>query len=183
MFCFPRTKEEDEKREREIEKNRRLTCLRFPHSWLPLLFIPTTASPAFIFLFFVSTYFLNRPCVYCSILLLILFCTSCNWSDRCFFDFSSDWFRPRPSILTSPSADGISSIHGANGTLLLSDADDFNSTVVQMLNTTTKALAGAAASGLQSKTEEWTGLGVGWLRSLLGRREWSIDCMDIKIRL
>jgi hypothetical protein len=52
-----------------------------------------------------------------------------------------------------------------------------------MLNTTTKALAGAAAGEIQAKREEWTGLGVGWLRSLLGRREWSIDCMDIKIRL
>jgi hypothetical protein len=136
------------------------------------LFIPTNASPAFILLFFICTYFLNRPCVYCSILLLILFCTSCNWSDRCFFDFSSDWFRPR-SVVDSPTAlDGQTSTHG-----------DFNSTVIDMLNTTTKALAGAAAGEIQAKREEWTGLGVGWLRSLLGRREWSIDCMDIKIRL
>ncbi|SCO80420.1 uncharacterized protein FRV6_04633 [Fusarium oxysporum] len=97
-------------------------CLR---SWLPLLFIPTNASPAFIFLFFICTYFLNRPCVYCSILLLILFLTSCNWSDRCFFDLGSNWFLPRPTVpsedvaFTSPSGDLA-----------------FNSTVLDMANTT-----------------------------------------------
>ncbi|KAK9437373.1 Bladder cancer-related BC10-like protein [Metarhizium brunneum] len=133
-------------------------CLR---SWLPLLFIPTNASPAFIFLFFVCTYFLNRPCVYCSILLLILFLTSCNWSDRCFFDFQSNWFLPRPST-ADPS---------------------FNATVVQMANSTARALAGAAADAVSSKGTEWTGLGVEWLRTLLGRREWKVDCMDVYIQL
>ncbi|CAH0032795.1 unnamed protein product [Clonostachys rhizophaga] len=133
-------------------------CLR---SWLPLLFIPTNASPSFIFLFFVCTYFLNKPCIYCSILLLILFFTSCNWSDRCFFDFSSDWFRPRPE--TTP--------------------DDGSLVIVEMFNTTVKAIAGVAADELRAKRAEWTGLGMEWLRSLLGRREWAIDCMDIKIRL
>src|SRR5947207_54156 len=71
-------------------------------SWLPLLFIPTNASPAFIFLFFVCTYFLNRPCVYCSVLLVILFLSSCHWSDRCFFDFGSNWFQAR--VVPPPSS-------------------------------------------------------------------------------
>ncbi|EFY84404.1 hypothetical protein J3459_008353 [Metarhizium acridum] len=137
-------------------------CLR---SWLPLLFIPTNASPAFIFLFFVCTYFLNRPCVYCSILLLILFLTSCNWSDRCFFDFQSNWFLPRPST-TAEHAD-----------------PSFNATVVEMANSTAKALAGAAADAVSTKGTEWTGLGVEWLRTLLGKREWKVDCMDIYIQL
>ena len=132
-------------------------------SWLPLLFIPTNASPAFIFLFFVCTYFLNRPCVYCSFLLLILFLTSCNWSDRCFFDFSSNWFQPRPPATAK--------------------GDDFNAAAVEVLNTTASALAGAAAEELARRRAEWTGLGMEWLRSLLGRREWRIECMDIYIRL
>ncbi|PHH71401.1 hypothetical protein CDD80_5305 [Ophiocordyceps camponoti-rufipedis] len=136
-------------------------CLR---SWLPLLFIPTNASPAFIFLFFVCTYFLNRPCVYCSILLLILFLTSCNWSDHCFFDFRSNWFLPRPDAATS-------------------DGSVFNATVVEMLNSTAKAVASAAADDIASRRAEWTGLGMEWLRSLLGRREWRVECMDIYIRL
>ncbi|TVY69603.1 Uncharacterized protein Focb16_v000285 [Fusarium oxysporum f. sp. cubense] len=144
-------------------------CLR---SWLPLLFIPTNASPAFIFLFFICTYFLNRPCVYCSILLLILFLTSCNWSDRCFFDLGSNWFLPRPTVpsedvaFTSPSG-GLA----------------FNSTVLDMANTTVAAIIKSASDDLAVRRAEWSGLGIEWLRNLLGKREWRIDCMDIYIRL
>ncbi|KAF4344865.1 hypothetical protein FBEOM_1151 [Fusarium beomiforme] len=135
-------------------------CLR---SWLPLLFIPTNASPAFIFLFFICTYFLNRPCVYCSILLLILFLTSCNWSDQCFFDFGSNWFLPRPA---TPSEEAT-----------------FNSTVLEMANTTVAAIVKSASDDLAARRAEWSGLGIEWLRNLLGKREWRIDCMDIYIRL
>ncbi|KAH7213666.1 bladder cancer-related protein BC10-domain-containing protein [Fusarium oxysporum] len=137
-------------------------CLR---SWLPLLFIPTNASPAFIFLFFICTYFLNRPCVYCSILLLILFLTSCNWSDRCFFDLGSNWFLPRPTVpsedvaFTSPSGDLA-----------------FNSTVLDMANTTVAAIIKSASDDLAVRRAEWSGLGIEWLRNLLGKREWRIDC-------
>ncbi|KAG6319236.1 hypothetical protein E4U44_007151 [Claviceps purpurea] len=142
------------------------------NSWLPLLFIPTNASPAFIFLFFICTYFLNRPCVYCSILLLILFFTSCNWSDRCFLDVRSNWFLPRP-----PKVDTV----GA-ATRSADDVDAaalFNATVVDMA----KALAGAAADDMAAKRAEWTGLGLEWLRTWLGKREWRIECMDIAIQL
>ncbi|KAJ9429602.1 bladder cancer-related protein BC10-domain-containing protein [Fusarium oxysporum] len=129
-------------------------CLR---SWLPLLFIPTNASPAFIFLFFICTYFLNRPCVYCSILLLILFLTSCNWSDRL----------PSEDVaFTSPSGDLA-----------------FNSTVLDMANTTVAAIIKSASDDLAVRRAEWSGLGIEWLRNLLGKREWRIDCMDIYIRL
>ncbi|ORY64184.1 bladder cancer-related protein BC10-domain-containing protein [Pseudomassariella vexata] len=145
-------------------------CLR---SWLPLLFIPTNASPAFIVLFFLCTYFLNRPCVYCSVLLLILFVTSCYWSDRCFFDFSGNWFAPRPST----------SYYSSNTSMTEPAVDSFNATAVEMLNTTANALAGAAADELARRKAEWTGLGIEWLRSLLGRREWRIECMDLNIRL
>lgn len=61
--------------------------------------------------------------------------------------------------------------------------DEFNATAVEMLNTTASALASAAAEELAKRKEEWTGLGVEWLRSLLGRREWRIECMDLYIRL
>ncbi|KAM0298774.1 hypothetical protein HYE67_009590 [Fusarium culmorum] len=141
-------------------------CLR---SWLPLLFIPTNASPAFIFLFFICTYFLNRPCVYCSILLLILFLTSCNWSDRCFFDFSSNWFLPRPTTQILPSDE-------------IAEAT-FNSTALEMVNTTVAAIVKSASEDLEARRAEWSGLGIEWLRNLLGKREWRIDCMDIYIRL
>ncbi|KAK3372969.1 bladder cancer-related protein BC10-domain-containing protein [Lasiosphaeria ovina] len=156
-------------------------CLR---SWLPLLFIPTNASPAFIFLFFVCTYFLNRPCVYCSFLLLILFLTSCNWSDRCFFDFNSNWFQSRPggSFIYLPIS-GWRSEGAAN----LSATEDINATasavVTEMLNTTAGALVTAATEQITRTKVEWTGLGMEWLRSLLGRREWRVECLDLYIRL
>ncbi|KAI1330648.1 bladder cancer-related protein BC10-domain-containing protein [Xylariaceae sp. FL0255] len=158
-------------------------CLR---SWLPLLFIPTNASPAFIFIFFVCTYFLNRPCVYCSVLLLILFATSCYWSDRCFFDFGSNWFAPRPTPAAFESwiaSQFANATTGVSTVTDLAESADLNSTALEMFNTTASALAGIAADELARKKAEWTGLGIEWLRSLLGKREWRIECMDLNIRL
>ncbi|RAL04957.1 uncharacterized protein BO80DRAFT_451897 [Aspergillus ibericus CBS 121593] len=155
-------------------------CLR---SWLPLLFIPTNASPLFIISFVTLTYILHRPCIYCSALLLILFISSCHWSDKCFFDLRGDWFSPRYSTTT------------VNETTLASY-------VFETVNTTTKALAGAVLDEAQRRLnsssinaslsapslapgaqDEWTGIGLEWLRSLLGRREWTLPCVDVKVRL
>jgi len=65
--------------------------------------------------------------------------------------------------------------------------DDVNATnievLAEMLNTTTKAFAMAASEQIARAKVEWTGLGLEWLRSLLGRREWRIDCLDLYIRL
>ncbi|KAE8351672.1 bladder cancer-related protein BC10-domain-containing protein [Aspergillus coremiiformis] len=157
-------------------------CLR---SWLPLLFIPTNASPLFIISFVTLTYILHRPCIYCSALLLILFISSCHWSDRCFFDLRGDWFAPRYS------SDPSDSLVTLNETLA--------GYVLETVNTTAKTLAGAMVDEAQrclalneSSTtvgmtglgqEEWTGVGLEWLRSLLGRREWTIPCVDVKVRL
>lgn len=149
------------------------------NSWLPILFIPTNASPSFIFLFFVCTYFLNRPCLYCSFLLIILFLTSCNWSEHCFFDFSSNWFEPR----------AVASYISLGGTRNLSQTanGDINATatavLTDMLNSTASALVTAATDEMAKTRVEWTGIGLEWLRSLLGRREWRIDCLDVYIRL
>lgn len=146
-------------------------------SWLPLLFIPTNASPIFIFLFFVCTYFLNRPCVYCSFLLLILFASSCYWSDQCFFDFSNNWFEPRPQSIPPQF---LNSSTFANYSL--SEASIY----IGAVNNTALALTGAAfeeAKRQLALRAAWTGLGVEWLRSLLGRREWSVPYMDVIIRL
>ncbi|KAH6611744.1 bladder cancer-related protein BC10-domain-containing protein [Chaetomium sp. MPI-SDFR-AT-0129] len=159
-------------------------CLR---SWLPLLFIPTNASPAFIFLFFLCTYFLNRPCFYCSFLLIILFLTSCNWSDRCFLDLGSNWFQSLPPAsyiylpaVTTPDTEA----RAAPNNLAASEHGSATATTVaEMLNMTAGTLATAAAERMTGARVEWTGLGLEWLRSLLGRREWRIDCMDLYIRL
>ncbi len=53
-----------------------------------------------------------------------------------------------------------------------------NATVFRILNSTATTLASATVA-----KPEWTGLGLGWLRNLLGQREWQIECMDIYIRL
>ncbi|KAJ5482376.1 hypothetical protein N7475_001188 [Penicillium sp. IBT 31633x] len=156
-------------------------CLR---SWLPLLFIPTNASPLFIISFVALTYIIHRPCIYCSALLLILFVSSCHWSDRCIFDLRSNWFAPRYS---SESGE-----HGAipgNTTSTISSAD-LTEIVFETVNSTAKALAGAAMESVQqrlapldSRPDEWTGIGLEWMRSLLGGREWTLPCVDVKVRL
>lgn len=56
----------------------------------------------------------------------------------------------------------------------------------EAMNSTAKTLGGAALQEIQKRLPErpeWTGIGVGWLRSLLGRREWTLPCVDVKIRL
>ncbi|RPB26307.1 hypothetical protein L211DRAFT_835666 [Terfezia boudieri ATCC MYA-4762] len=131
-------------------------CLR---SWLPLLFIPTSASPAFIVMFLISTYFFHRPCVYCSLLMLTLFTSSCYWSDRCFLDSNNGhWFEPR--ILTTATA----AFNTAAGSI--------------------SSHAGDSALGNATDTMGvWTGIGLDWLRSLVGRREWRLPCVDVNVRL
>jgi hypothetical protein len=171
-----------------VQTNPSPISLTTPPSWLPLLFIPTNASPIFILLFFVCTYFLNRPCVYCSFLLLILFASSCHWSDHCFFDFSSTsgFFVSPPS--TSYLASNFSSSNG-NITSLDSNSTSPTSVVedmlvfVDVLNSTAANLAATAIEDAKKFQPEWTGIGVGWLRSLLGRREWKLQCLDVTVRL
>lgn len=68
---------------------------------------------------------------------------------------------------------------------------DHVSVLAGALNNTAAALAGAAmeeakgslANGVVPGRTEWTGIGVEWLRSLLGRREWRVPCVDITVRL
>jgi hypothetical protein len=74
---------------------------------------------------------------------------------------------------------------------------------METMNTTTTALAGAAleeakkrflmtmggsndtsaATGVEVRHAEWTGIGLAWFRSMLGQREWTIPCIDVKVRL
>ena len=54
------------------------------------------------------------------------------------------------------------------------------------MNDTARALGLVAFQEAQKALPgrpEWTGIGVGWLRSLRGRREWMVPCVDVKIRL
>lgn len=151
------------------------------YSWLPLLFIPTNASPLFILSFVTLTYLLHRPCIYCSVLLLILFLSSCHWSDRCFLDFKGDWFSPR---FSTPSTTAPAPQEAEAG---------LAEYVLDAMNTTATALASAAYDGAKKRLTpgavsegvppEWTGIGLEWLRSLLGKREWTLPCVNVKVRL
>ncbi|KAL8969317.1 MAG: hypothetical protein Q9197_004405 [Variospora fuerteventurae] len=154
-------------------------CLR---SWLPLLFIPTNASPLFVMSFFLLTYFHNRPCGYCSALLLILFISSCYWSDQCFFDIHSNWFEPRRISSAIPSP--LAQAEGASGDVSFTGEEA--SFLVQTVNETAAALASAAMEEVKRRAQiksEWTGVGMEWIRSWLGAREWRVPCLDVYIRL
>ncbi|KAI9792753.1 MAG: hypothetical protein M1835_007664 [Candelina submexicana] len=172
-----------EEKERPSEKAVNKARRQIGDSWLPLLFIPTNASPAFIVMFFLSTYFLNRPCVYCSVLLLILFVSSCHWSDHCFFDVHSNWFEPRhlSSPLPNPIPGTLDNPINSSHTTKMQ-----TSFLANALNKTAAALAGAAAEEVKKRVEirsEWTGIGVEWIRSLLGKKEWRLPCLDVLVRL
>lgn len=92
---------------------------------------------------------------------------------------------------------GAWNISSLSGDQMLGDGSSLAGYVFETVNTTTKALAGAAVGEVQrrfapngtaeaaaeSMPEEWTGIGLEWLRSLLGRREWTIPCVDVKVRL
>ena len=67
--------------------------------------------------------------------------------------------------------------------MLDNESSERESAAVAVVNATTSVLSGAALTELTRARAEWTGLGIGWLRSLLGKREWSIDCLDLQIRL
>ncbi|KIH86650.1 hypothetical protein SPBR_08718 [Sporothrix brasiliensis 5110] len=126
-----------------------------------------------------------------------MFCLrSCNWSDRCFFDFGSNWFEPRTTIGAVGASGGCTNCQNhtghvaaaatsaTNGTM--SVMDDLHETVsmaVELANSTVSTVAGSAVEQLVQTKAEWTGIGMEWLRSLLGRREWHIDCLDVCIRL
>lgn len=143
----------------------------------------THLFPRFVVTFFFLTYFLNRPCVYCSILLLILFVSSCHWSDHCFFDLHSNWFEPRH--LSSPLPNPIASAANESAAMSNSTAGE-SSFLATAINNTAAALTGAAIEEVKRRMDiktEWTGIGVEWIRSILGKKEWRVPCVDVLIRL
>jgi hypothetical protein len=63
---------------------------------------------------------------------------------------------------------------------------DDASFLANAVNDTTLALAGAAMEELKRRMagrREWTGIGIEWLRSWLGAREWRVPCVDVYVRL
>ena len=175
-------------------------CRLIVCSYIPLLLLPLplSLSPIHLTIFLLLTYFLNRPCIYCSLLLVILFASSCHWSGRCFVDFShspaeeggfgsyADWFWPR---IYARTLRHDSPTERSNATMV-----DFLS---EITNSTIAALANAAIDGTKRKFGTPTtpttsverfmpysaGIGIQWLRRLLGRHEWTLPCVGVNIRL
>ena len=61
-----------------------------------------------------------------------------------------------------------------------------DSFLVAAVNDTVVALAGAAVEEVKRRVAprpEWTGIGVEWMRSWLGAREWRLPCVDVYVRL
>ena len=193
-------------------------CLR---AWVPLLFLPTNASPMsvlslplplclismlklfvrFVVTFFLLTYFLNRPCICrsiyavgnrvknaetlpdCSALLLILFVSSCSWRDQCLFDIYSNWFETKH--LVSPLSGAFFNATNCSASNVDAVVGD-GSFLVAAVNETASALAGAALEEMKRRMvykAEWTGIGLGWMRSFLGARQWRLPCVDVYVRL
>ena len=49
---------------------------------------------------------------------------------------------------------------------------------------TARVLVGAAAKELRTRMRsDWTGIGMKWIRALLGKREWRVPCVDVLVRL
>ncbi|KIW12272.1 hypothetical protein PV08_09548 [Exophiala spinifera] len=175
-------------------------CLR---SYLPLLLLPLplSLSPVHLVIFIALTYFLNRPCIYCSLLLVILFATSCHWSNRCFISLSqygaendtsssiASWFIPR--LYTTPPTGvvpGQTSDVPEMGAFLLDVANSTVTGVSQALKDSASNLAEGARSKLITSHGPGSlpvdvGIGTQWLRQLLGRSEWTLPYVEVKIAL
>ena len=143
------------------------------------------ASPIYVALFLSATYALQRPCVYCSILLFVLIFSV--------FDFRSNWFEsrwpPQPTLVTL--AQTARSFLGPNATA----TDILGQTVASVasaINGTGDSLASRALEDMTNKGMELLGLqttpvnasAFEWLRqALVEKRAIRIPCLDVHIRL
>ncbi|GAB7327252.1 hypothetical protein MBLNU13_g11145t2 [Cladosporium sp. NU13] len=152
-------------------------CLR---SWVPLLIFLTNASPIYVLLFLTGTYWLQRPCVYCSILLFVLVFS--------LFDFNADWFAPRwPSGAIVPS-ETASSYFSGNATLTETLMETAGMAITA-INGTGGALASVAMDGVKQRmgygavNATASGSGFELVRGLLEKKQIRIPCVDVVVRL
>jgi len=151
-------------------------CLR---SWLGLILFLSNASPLYVALFLATNYWLQRPCVYCSILLWVLILS--------LFDFKADWFKPRWQP-TQSATETLSSFISGNGTV--TDAVlETASLAVAALNGTGGSLASAAMDSVKRRVGGGVGSGSAnvttfeALRGVAERWQIRIPCIDVTLRL
>jgi hypothetical protein len=144
------------------------------------------ASPVYLVLFISATYVLNRPCVYCSILLAILVLS--------LFDFKSNWFEPRTlswlgSNSLDPSETQLANVSlVANGTEGTATAlrDRILETVAlaaSAVDSTATAVAEAAGETWRKMGSQGDGASGELARSMLDRKEWRVPCFGVNVRL
>lgn len=162
----------------------------YQSSYIPLLLlpIPLSLSPVHLTVLLSVTYFLNRPCLYCSLLLIILFATSCHWSQRCLIDFSyvpiseggsgyATWFIPRLETMDERSWNSTSGIVNSEHVVWAA------SWLAQ------RAMEGVGAATERLKRDTAASLSSGYILSFtehvqeLFRRGWVIRCLDTRIVL
>lgn len=156
------------------------------NSYLPLLLlpIPLSLSPVHLTILLSVTYFLNRPCLYCSLLLIILFATSCHWSQRCLIDFSyvpvseggsghATWFLPRLETIGERSWNSTSDI--ANTESLVWAASWLTQRAAEGLSTATEKMRRDVVAGHVVSF-------FGNIQALF-RREWVIPCLGTRVVL
>ena len=113
-----------------------------------------------------------RPCLYCSLLLIMIFATSPYWAPAPFLPFTGDWFVP--PILQNSTTNGQ-----GNETLAF---------LMELAGATASTLGDAALNEVTSavtNTTQRAGLisaGFNWLRAL-SSKELRIPCVDVSIRL
>ncbi|KAK4631142.1 hypothetical protein CLAFUW4_03298 [Fulvia fulva] len=161
-------------------------CLR---SWVLLLVCLINQSPLYILLFLSANYVLQRPCVYCSILLFVLVFS--------LFDFSADIFEPRwnENAFTTMSKTATS-VLGGNATFTEAVLETA-SLALSAVNGTGGSIASATIDGLRqrlmaeaapvvsataSSTMNGTN-GFVWLRTLTDKFQFRIPCLDVVVRL
>lgn len=195
-------------------------CLRL---FLPLLLLPLplSLSPIHLTTLLILTYALNRPCPYCSFILIVLFGSSCAWQ-RCFWglpESSYTWssglnasdtntssgildenwilyFLPRlyttpPTPDTTLSQDTdlpfLSTLTNSTiSSLVLAAQASTHAAIAslqQPLTPTQPHPALAALAGKVPWSEVGQGVGTTWLRNLVGRSEWTLPCVGVKVVL
>ncbi|OQO00044.1 hypothetical protein B0A48_14247 [Cryoendolithus antarcticus] len=145
-----------------------------------MLFFRTSTPPIYVLLFLTATYALQRPCVYCSILLFVLVYS--------LFDFSADWFEPRWHDTLSPVE--TASLY-LNGNCTFTEAIVETVTMAGMaVNGSARAVAGGVVDGVRKRMVTGTALqgasignGTFWLRAFLEKRQLRIPCIDVLVRL
>ena len=157
------------------------------HSYIPLLLlpIPLSLSPVHLTILLGVTYLLNRPCLYCSLLLIILLATSCHWQQTCLIDFDfipkfeggsgyATWFVPKSETINEKSWKNQS-----------------NQTLAYLAS----ALAETAVAGFSEASVRIRGKDIlaqnatGYLSSFFGsmkslmRKEWVLPCIGVRVAI